>query len=110
MTAPRVTEWDSDWDRWFHRLMWCIKSTNDLALSSYCGDQIEDLKITLVCDADYAGDESESESSCRVLVRIASPTIYFPNITLSTSEGACLPVHARVKSWQWPSASARPLT
>ena len=72
MMGRRVTKWDPDCDRRLHWLMCYINSTKDLAQSSYCGDKIEDLKIALFCDADFAGDKSDSQSTSGVLARCRS--------------------------------------
>ena len=83
MMARRVTKWDADCDRRLHRLMCYINSTKDYVQTSYCGDRMDDLKLALFCDADFAGDKSDSRSTTGVVVCVAGPTTFFPIVTLS---------------------------
>ena len=57
MMARRVTKWDADCDRRLHRIMCYINCTKDLVQTSYCGDEMDDIKLALFCDADFAGNK-----------------------------------------------------
>ncbi len=45
------------------------------------------LKLALLCDVDFAGDDSGSESTSGVFVGAAGPTTYLPIATLSKKQG-----------------------
>ena len=87
MMARRVTKWGADCDRRLDRIMCYINCTKDLVQKSYCGDKMDDLKLALFCDADFAGDKSDSKSTTGVVVCIAGPTTFFPVVTLSKKQG-----------------------
>jgi hypothetical protein len=82
MMARRVTKWDADCDRRLHRFMCYINCTKHHVQTSYCGDRMDDLKFALFCDADFAGDKSDSKSTTGVVVCVAGPTTLFRIVTL----------------------------
>ena len=67
--------------------MFYINSTKDYVQTSYRGDRMDDLKLTLFFDADFAGDKSDSRSITGVVVCVAGPTTFFPIVTLSKKQG-----------------------
>jgi hypothetical protein len=48
---------------------------------------VDNLKLALICDADFAGDKSGSKSTSGVLVCDAGPTTFFPVVALSKKQG-----------------------
>ena len=58
--GSRITTWTKLCDMRLHRLVCYIKSTLNLKMSGWVGDQKKDLELVLYCDADLAGDRNDA--------------------------------------------------
>ena len=76
--ASRVTKWNHLCDRKLHRLISYVNSTFDLHLYGWVGDSPEFIELVAYCDADLAGDRTDSKSTSGVLICLAGPRTYMP--------------------------------
>ena len=75
--ASRVTKWNHLCDRKLHRLISYVNSTLDLHLYGWVGDSPEFIELAY-CDADLAGDRTDSKSTSGVLICLVGPRTYMP--------------------------------
>ena len=71
--AREVTKWNKACDKQIHKLMCYINTTKDWNLESFIGDPVEDLKIVMYCDADFAGDRKDSKSTSGGVIALVGP-------------------------------------
>ena len=76
--ASRVTKWNHLCDRKLHRLISYVNSTLDLHLYGWVGDSPEFIELVAYCDADLAGDCTDSKSTSGVLICLVGPRTYMP--------------------------------
>ena len=76
--ASRVTKWTYLCDKKLHRLISYINCTTDLSMYAWIGDPIEKLGLVLFCDADLAGDRTDSKSTSGVFLCILGPRSFVP--------------------------------
>ena len=112
MLARRVSKWNEDCDRRLHRLMSYLHCTNELVTTGYVGDDIDHCKIGLFCDADFAGDKTDSRSTSGIFLVIVGPRTYFPItavskkqecVSLSTCESEMVSLALGIKSEGLPA-------
>ena len=72
--GSRITSWTKLCDARLHRLVCYIKSTLNLKMHAWVGDQKDDLEIVLYCDADLAGDRTDAKSTSGVFLCLVGPT------------------------------------
>ena len=84
--ASRITKWTYLCDRKLHRLMCYINSTTDLSMYAWIGDAIENLELVLFCDADLAGDRTDSKSTTGVFLCILGPRSFVPLTGISKKQ------------------------
>ena len=60
--ASRITKWNRLCDKKLHRIVSYINSTLDLHLYGWVCDKPSDIEIVAYCDADLAGDRTDSKS------------------------------------------------
>ena len=76
--ASRITKWNHLCDRKLHRIVSYVNSTLDLHLYGWVGDSPEFIELVAYCDADLAGDRTDSKSTSGVLVCLVGPRTYMP--------------------------------
>ena len=76
--ARLITKWDGMCDRKLHRLVCYINSTLDLNLYGWVGDPPHMLDIVLYCDADLAGDRTDSKSTSGMFMCLLGPRTFMP--------------------------------
>ena len=91
--AKRVTKWSTACDRRLHRLMCYINATADLCLYAHVGDDLTQCRLALYCDADFAGDKSDSRSTSGVFLAVVGPKTFFPTTAVSKKAGLRLRIH-----------------
>ena len=76
--ASLITKWSDLCDRKLHRLMCYIYSTLDLNLYGWIGDSPDLLELVLYCDADLAGDRTDSKSTSGIFMCLLGPRSFMP--------------------------------
>ena len=76
--ASRITKWNHLCDRKLHRIVSYVNSTLALHLYGWVGDSAEFIELVAYCDADLAGDRTDSKSTSGVLVCLVGPRTYMP--------------------------------
>ena len=76
--ASLITKWSDLCDRKLHRLMCYIYSTLDLSLYGWIGDSPDLLELVLYCDADLAGDRTDSKSTSGIFMCLLGPRSFMP--------------------------------
>ena len=76
--ASKVSKWTRECDRRLHKLMSYLHSTKQVISRGCVGDNVEKCHIALFCDADYAGDRTDSKSITGVLDAIVGPYTFMP--------------------------------
>ena len=84
--ASLITKWDGLCDKKLHRLVCYINSTLDLNLYGWIGDPPELLELVLYCDADLAGDRTDSKSTSGVFMCLLGPRSFMPLNALSKKQ------------------------
>ncbi|CAE6971381.1 unnamed protein product, partial [Symbiodinium sp. CCMP2592] len=84
--ASLITKWDGLCDKKLHRLVCYINSTLDLNLYGWIGDAPEMLELVLYCDADLAGDRTDSKSTSGVFMCLLGPRSFMPLNALSKKQ------------------------
>ncbi|CAE7488465.1 unnamed protein product [Symbiodinium sp. CCMP2592] len=84
--ASLITKWDGLCDTKLHRLVCYINSTLDLNLYGWIGDAPEMLELVLYCDADLAGDRTDSKSTSGVFMCLLGPRSFMPLNALSKKQ------------------------
>ncbi len=84
--ASRVTKWTQACDRALHKLVAYIRTSVELVLEGYVGEQdtADKLFLELFADADWAGDKSDykSTSGCMLFLWVRAPDIlWVPNLS-----------------------------
>ena len=89
--ASRVTKWNHLCDRKLHRLISYVNSTLDLHLYGWVGDSPEFIELVAYCDADLAGNRTDSKSTSGVLICNLLQLLRVLSLThLSVSIDTCL--------------------
>ena len=76
--AQKISKWTKECDLALHRLMSYIHSTLDFRLVGFVGDSIEDVRVHVYVDVDFAGDPSTKRSTTGVQVCLCGSATYFP--------------------------------
>ena len=76
--ATKVTKWDAGCDKALHRLICDINSTLDYRLKGYIGDKMDDLRLSLYSDADFASCKETSRSTSGLFLSLEGPNSFFP--------------------------------
>ncbi|CAE7242240.1 unnamed protein product [Symbiodinium sp. CCMP2592] len=84
--ASLITKWDGLCDKKLHRLVCYINSTLDLNLYGWIGDAPEMLELVLYCDADLAGDRTDSKSTSGVFMCLLGLRSFMPLNALSKKQ------------------------
>ena len=84
--ASLITKWDGLCDKKLHRLVCYINSTLDLNLYGWIGDPPDLLELVLYCDADLAGDRTDSKSTSGVFMCLLGPRSFMPLNALSKKQ------------------------
>ena len=71
--ATCVTKWTEQCDRDLHHLMLYVNSTQDLQMVNWCGDKLEDCKIVMYTDADFAGCNRTQRSTSGIIIMLVGP-------------------------------------
>ena len=84
--GSRITTWTKLCDMRLHRLICYIKSSVNLKMYGWVGDQKKDLELVLYCDADLAGDRNDAKSTSGVFMCIVGPTSFVPLAAVSKKQ------------------------
>ena len=84
--ASRITKWNRLCNKKLHRLVSYINSTLDLHLHGWISDPADLLEVVAYCDADLAGDRTDSKSTSGVLVCLVGPRSYMPIAAVSKKQ------------------------
>ena len=84
--ATRVTKCSSLCDKKLYKLVSYINSTLDTYLYGYIGDSPMSLELVLYCDADLAGDRTDSKSTSGVFMCLQGPRSFFPLAAVSKKQ------------------------
>ena len=84
--ASRITKWNRLCDKKLHRIVSYINSTLDLHLYGWVCDKPGDIEIGAYCDADLAGDRTDSKSTSGVLICLVGPRTYVPITAVSKKQ------------------------
>jgi hypothetical protein len=76
--ASRITTWTRACDAMLHRLVCYLNTTKSLSLQGYVGDPMDKVKLTLWCDADFAGCRETRRSTSGVFLALTGPNTWFP--------------------------------
>ena len=89
--AREVTKWNVACDKRLHRLMCYIHHTADHHMLSFVGDNPQDCKLAMFCDASFAGDLTDTKSTSGVLLCLVGPHTFCPISWLCKKQaGNCL--------------------
>ena len=84
--ASRITKWNRLCDKKLHRIVSYINSTLDLHLYGWVCDKPSDIEIVAYCDADLAGDRTDSKSTSGVLICLVGPRTHVPITAVSKKQ------------------------
>ena len=87
--ASLISKWDGLCDKKLHRLVCYINSVNstlDMNLYEWIGDPPDLLELVLYCDADLAGDRTDSKSTSGVFMCPLGPRSFMPLNALSKNQ------------------------
>ena len=84
--ASRITKWNRLCDKKLHRIVSYINTTLDLHLYGWVCDKPSDIEIVAYCDADLAGDRTDSKSTSGVLICLVGPRTYVPITAVSKKQ------------------------
>ena len=84
--ASRITKWNRLCDKKLHRIVSYMNSTLDLHLYGWVCDKPSDIEIVAYCDADLAGDRTDSKSTSGVLICLVGPRTYVPITAVSKKQ------------------------
>ncbi|MDE0839965.1 MAG: Ty1/Copia family ribonuclease HI, partial [Kiritimatiellae bacterium] len=71
--ATCVTKWTEQCDKDLHHLMLYVKSTQDLQMVNWCGDDMKDCKLVMYTDADFAGCTRTQRSTSGIVIMLIGP-------------------------------------
>ena len=77
--AQRITKWCPFCDKALHRLMCYINSTIDVTMTGWCGDDPSELRLALLCDADFAGCTKTARSTSGICLVLVGPNSFCPS-------------------------------
>ena len=80
--AREVATWTRSCDKQLHRLVCYVLHSLDWNLETFIGDPIEKLSVVLYCDADFAGDTQDSNSTSGAIVALVA--VSYTHLTLPT--------------------------
>ena len=86
--AQKVTKWDRECDAKLHRLMCYINASKDVKMYGKVGDSLEDVRLALFSDTDFAGCKSTMRSTPGVFLKLSGPNTHFPLSGCSVKQGA----------------------
>ena len=76
--AREVARWTNACDKQLHRLMCYVLQSLYWNLETFIGDPIDKIALVLYCDADFAGDTTDSTSTSGAVVALVGPNSYVP--------------------------------
>ena len=86
--AREVTKWTVACDKKLHRLISYIHWNKNSVMTSFVGDNAEDCKLMLFCDASFAGDLVGSKSTSGMILVIVGPRTFVPITWFVKKQGA----------------------
>ena len=86
MLARRVSRWCPNCDRRVHRLVSNLWTTQNSQQIAYVGDSFEQCKLALFCDADFAGDKTDSRSTSGVFLAAIGASTFVPLVAISKKQ------------------------
>ena len=86
--AQRVTQWDELCDRILHKTMCYIDSSLNVSMHGWCGDKLSDCRLSLFCDADFAGCVKTARSTTGVFIAVVGPSTFLPLSAVSNRQTA----------------------
>ncbi len=86
--ASNITKWSKTHDKMLHRLMCYIKSSLDLKMIGWVGDDAADVWLSLYSDADFAGSADHTKSTSGVWFRATGPYTSYPLSAISKKQQA----------------------
>ena len=78
-----LTKWSTQCDKRLHRLMSYVASSLDDYCIGWVGDPIEDIRLHLYTDSDFAGCALSNKSTSGVFLVLEGPHTYYPTGFLS---------------------------
>ena len=81
-----MAKWCPECDRRLHRLVSYLQTTREVQQYAYVGDNFLDCKLALFCDADFAGDKSDSRSTSGVFLAAVGISTFVPIIAISKKQ------------------------
>ena len=85
--AREVSKWNKNCDIRLHKLVCWIKSSAEICLQGWIGDHIDQLRLVLYVDADFASDLRTSKSTSGAYVCLVGPQSFFPIVSLCKKQG-----------------------
>ena len=86
--ARSVTKWNRACDKRLERLIAYIHKTKSYIQHCFVGDNANECKIGLFCDASFAGDLSDSKSTTGALLCVFGPSTFVPITWVCKKHGA----------------------
>jgi len=86
--AREITRWSRACDKRLHRLVCYVNSTKTTCLCGTVGDAIDDCRLVLFADADFAGDHSESKSTPGMYLAMVGRRTFVPLQAISKAQSA----------------------
>ena len=84
--AAKVSKWTKDCDLRLHRLMCYIWTTKDIMMEGHVGDMINDCKVRIFADADFA-TEADGRSTSGAFEELFGPNTSMPFLGKSAKQG-----------------------
>jgi hypothetical protein len=76
--ARSITKWSRACDKRMHRLMSYVHHHKHLVLTSIVGDPLENCRLLLFADADFAGEKDHSKSTSGGVLILVGPNTWAP--------------------------------
>ena len=76
--ATKVSRWTPLEDKKLHRLISYMHHSRDVRQVGFIGDPVEELRLGLFTDADFAGDKATMKSTSGVFLALYGPNSFFP--------------------------------
>ena len=86
--ATKVQQWTTECDNHLFRAISYLNETKDHLLTGHVGDDLHDIYVELLCDADFCGDDEHTYSTTGGWVQLSGKNTSFPLTWMSKKQGA----------------------
>ncbi len=84
-----LSRWTPECDRRLHKLVCYVNSTLDHRLVGWVGDEVDDIRLHMYTDADFAGCQTTNKSTSGVFMSLEGPRTMFP-ISFTSKKQTCV--------------------